>query len=215
MPTTDTEVATGYAELYADEIDAGLIEVVGPTAEAFMTPWWSPDPRPLIPVGQLHMDRRSRSFLRAPRGWRVTADTAFAEVVAACAEDRQPRWITSALTRAFEQLHAQGFAHSIEVWEGDRLIGGAFGIGFGTVFSLDSMFHRETRASKAALIALEHCLVQVGVEVIDAQWDSAHWRQHGAILTNRTEYLERLGGGQEPFVLSKEERLVEDICGAS
>ena len=196
MPTTDPDVAMGFAELYEDEVSRGLIAVLGTASGSpYHLPWWSPDPRPLIMVGGLHLDRRTREFLRSDRGWRATRDVAFDEVVASCAAGRSPQWITDGLAAAFGDLHRRGHAHSVEIWDGDELIGGLFGVRVGPVFSLDSMFFRRSHASKAALVHLQQGLPAYGVRVIDVQWDSPHWARHGAELVDRAAYLNLLRGG--------------------
>ena len=115
--------------------------------------WWSPDPRAIF---DLDGWRPHRSVGRAARraGWRFTVDAAFEDVMRACAEtggDRPATWITGDFVRAYSELHRRGLAHSVEVWEGDALVGGLYGVALGGFFGGESMFHRRTDASKAAL----------------------------------------------------------------
>jgi len=209
MPTLDDEVAAGFGELYQQDINDGLIALFdGPPQFTHHIPWWSPNPRPLIAVGELHLDRRTREFLRVDRGWTASCDTAFERVVTECARGRKPQWITDDLAAGFAMLHAEQLAHSVEIWDGDNLIGGLFGVRVGTVFSLDSMFYRTSHASKAALWDLQQRLAATDVKFIDVQWDSPHWRRHGAQLVSRERYLAILGTPSSEPALITEKRAV-------
>lgn len=138
------------------------------------------------------------------RHWRVSVDRAFDAVVAACAAPREssPRpapaqddahtWIVPAMREAYAALHRAGHAHSIEVWDADRLVGGLYGVAVGRVFCGESMFHRETEASKVALAWLCAALIDWGYTLIDVQQDTAHLRSLGAVTIPRREYLTRL-----------------------
>jgi leucyl/phenylalanyl-tRNA--protein transferase len=159
--------------------------------------WWSPDPRGVIPLDGLHV---SRSLRKASRRFEVAIDTAFAEVVAACADpDREGAWITGAIADAYGHLHELGWAHSIEVWDGDGLAGGLYGVAVGGLFAGESMFHRRTDASKVALVALVELLREDGDprRVLDIQWATDHLRTLGAVEIGRAEYLRRLDSALE------------------
>ena len=153
--------------------------------------WWSPDPRAVIPIGELHI---SRSLRRSMRSFTFTVNTAFDEVIRACADPGRPHgWIDAQIIAAYEELHALGWAHSVETRnaEGD-LVGGVYGIAIAGLFAGESMFHRETDASKAALAAL-HTLLQTNeFALFDVQWLTPHLSTLGAIDLSRTEYLRRL-----------------------
>lgn len=156
--------------------------------------WWSPDPREVLFPAEFH---RSRSLLRTLRrqALRITRDTAFAEVVAACAATRAARgtWITPEMQSAYLQLHQRGIAHSVEVWAGAELVGGLYGVRTGRVFSGESMFSRRDDASKAALAWLVDGCPAAGIELIDCQMPSAHLRSLGSRAVSRAQYLEFLG----------------------
>jgi leucyl/phenylalanyl-tRNA--protein transferase len=154
--------------------------------------WFSPDPRGIVPLGEF---APSRSLRRAARRFTVSADRAFADVVAGCADPSRPGgWITPAIRVAYGELHALGWAHSIEVWDPDgALAGGLYGVEIGGLFAAESKFHRRTDASKVALAALVERLRDAGGDrILDVQWTTPHLRSLGARDVPRAEYLERL-----------------------
>lgn len=153
--------------------------------------WWSPDPRAIIPLDGL---RVSRSLRRSLRRFEVRLDSAFDEVVAACAEpSRRGGWITPAIAEAYGRLHRLGWAHSVEAWTPDgRLAGGLYGVAVGGLFAGESMFQRETDASKVALVGLVEQLRAGGASVLDVQWLTPHLASLGAVELPRVEYLRRL-----------------------
>lgn len=156
--------------------------------------WWTPDPRMILEPGAMHLSRSLRKTLR--RGeFRVSADTAFEEVIDGCAAPRGDlagTWITPAMRRGYVDLHRQGFAHSIEVWRGDRLAGGVYGIALGRAFFGESMFSREPDASKVALANLSKLLRNWEFELIDCQVSSPHLVSLGAKEIPRKEFEARL-----------------------
>ena len=154
--------------------------------------WWSPDPRGVIPFGGL---RVSRSLRRAREHFDVRVDTAFDDVVQHCADpSREGRWITGEVAEAYARLHALGWAHSVEAWQGDRLVGGLYGVSIGGLFAGESMFHTVRDASKVALVGLvEHfCADGDPRRIIDVQWATDHLRRLGAQEWPRATYLDRL-----------------------
>jgi len=156
--------------------------------------WWSPDPRAVFWPGQVHVSRSLRKRLRDPR-IEVSADTAFAEVMWACAAPRpgQPgTWITPEMVDAYCALHELGLAHSVEVRREGRLIGGLYGVAMGAAFFGESMFSRETDGSKIALAWLSAQLAAWGFRLIDCQVPSPHLASMGAQLIGRAEFLARL-----------------------
>ncbi|HKH16197.1 MAG TPA: leucyl/phenylalanyl-tRNA--protein transferase [Solirubrobacteraceae bacterium] len=155
-------------------------------------PWFSPDPRGIVPLDDF---RPSRSLRRSARCFTVTADTAFADVIAGCADPSRPGgWITPAIRVAYERLHALGWAHSLEVWDaGGALAGGLYGVEIGGLFAAESKFHVRTDASKVALAALVERLRDAGGErLLDVQWTTPHLLALGARDVARAEYLRRL-----------------------
>lgn len=154
--------------------------------------WWSPDPRGVLPLDGL---RVSRSLRKSGRRFRVTVDRAFEPVMEACADrPDEPGWITPEFIRTYTTLHRLGWAHSVEVWNGDdRLVGGLYGIQIGGLFAGESMFHRERDASKVALVALVTRLRACpGPRLLDVQWRTDHLASLGAVAIPRAEYLARL-----------------------
>jgi leucyl/phenylalanyl-tRNA--protein transferase len=157
--------------------------------------WWSPDPRAIF---DLDTFRPHRSLMKAIRrhGWRFTTDHDFAGVMRACAAatpDRPETWITEDFVSAYTALAGRGLAHSVEVWEGAELIGGLYGVTLGGFFGGESMFHRRTDASKAAVAFLVDHLRARGFLLLDAQVPNQHLARLGAIEIARAEYLRRLG----------------------
>lgn len=154
--------------------------------------WWSPDPRAVLPLDGVHVSRSLAKVLRSGR-FTTTADTAFAAVIRACAHrPGEGSWITARMRRAYERLHALGHAHSVEVWSGDALVGGVYGVTIGAAFMGESMFHRATDASKVALVALAAHLRARGFLLLDAQLPTPHLASMGALEWPRERFLERL-----------------------
>jgi len=153
--------------------------------------WWSPDPRGVLPVDGL---RVSRSLHRSGRRYEIRVDTAFDAVVASCADPRRPGgWISPEIGAAYGELHRLGWAHSVEAWEGDELVGGLYGVATGGLFAGESMFHHRRDASKVALVALVGILDD-GVEgrLIDVQWRTEHLATLGVVEIPGAEYRRRL-----------------------
>lgn len=155
--------------------------------------WFSPNPRAIIPLDGLHISRRLARTVRSGR-FRVTVDAAFEEVMRACAEARpEATWITPSLIRGYVALNRLGWAHSLEAWDREgRLAGGLYGVALGAMFGAESMFHRETDASKVAMVALMQHAAAIGIELIDVQVLTPHTETMGAIEISRDEYLKRL-----------------------
>jgi len=156
--------------------------------------WWSPDPRAIIPLDGLQV---SRSLRRSLRRYEIRVDTAFVEVVEACADPRRPDgWITAEIRDAYVRLHELGWAHSIETWDpaDDRLVGGLYGLAVGGLFAGESMFHRATDASKVALVGLVELLCDPSAasrgRLLDVQWATPHLLSLGAREVPRRAYLD-------------------------
>ena len=144
--------------------------------------WWSPDPRMTLTPGDVRVSRSMRRLLRK-RPFRISMDTAFSEVIRQCAalrQDREGTWITPGMQQAYIRLHELGHAHSVEVHEGDALVGGLYGVAIGPMFFGESMFSLRSNASKIAFIALARQLDAWQFRLIDCQMP--------------TEHLESLGG---------------------
>ena len=154
------------------------------------TRWFSPDLRGILPLDAFHTPHGLKRALKRP-GWDLRTDTAFDEVVGACAA-REETWITPLIRRAYRELFAAGHAHSVEIWRDGELAGGLYGVAIGGAFFGESMFHRITDASKVALWHLVRILREGGFTLLDTQWTTDHLDQFGAIEIPREEYLERL-----------------------
>jgi leucyl/phenylalanyl-tRNA---protein transferase len=154
--------------------------------------WWSPDPRGVLELAELHVPRRLLRTLRSGR-FRHTINRAFGEVIRGCADRPSDGcWITPAMIGAYEELHARGHAHSLEVWAADELAGGIYGVAVGGLFAGESMFTRRRDASKVALVRLVEHLRRRGFQLFDIQFVSDHTARFGARAIPRDEYLARL-----------------------
>lgn len=153
-----------------------------------LMPWISPHPRPVLLPDGVMVPRSLRKRLRHC-GWETTMDHCFDEVIVACA-DRPETWITPGMQDAYRALHRAGVAHSLEVWSGDQLIGGLYGVLTGRVFSGESMFHRVPDASKAAVVELCSRFREAGVVIIDTQDESDHMVRLGQVLIDRADYID-------------------------
>lgn len=155
--------------------------------------WWSPDPRCVFDTDVVHVSRSLQRFLHRSN-WTLSVDQAFEDVVAACAAPRadQPgTWIDAEMTAAYAQLHHAGYAHSLEVWDGEQLVGGLYGVAVGRAFSGESMFSRAPNASKVALLAMARVLHNMGFPWLDAQVPNPHLLRMGARILPRADYLQR------------------------
>jgi len=148
--------------------------------------WVDPRLRGVLPLDGFHVSRSLAKRIRSGR-YRVSTDTVFKDVVEACA-DRGETWISQRIQASYIQLHAQGAAHSIEVWEGDRLVGGVYGVALGAAFFGESMFSRVTDASKLALAFMVHRLRAGGFRLFDTQFLTPHLASLGGREITRSEY---------------------------
>jgi len=171
--------------------------------------WWSPDPRMVLRLDELHVSRSLRRRLRSGE-YRVTLDAAFEEVMAGCAAPRAAQdgtWITPWMIDAYARLAALGHAHSVEVWAGTELAGGLYGVALGRMFFGESMFSRRPDASKVALATLVRQLGRWGFELVDCQLSTGHLSSLGGREIPRTEFLRRVArlvgrpGVPAPWVL--------------
>ena len=155
--------------------------------------WFSPDPRGILPLDTFHVPSRLARVVRSRR-FEVRVDTAFGDVMRACADRRDDdgTWISAEILASYEALHRAGLAHSVEAWRGGQLAGGLYGVHIGAAFFGESMFHRETDASKVALVALVERLIAGGFTLLDTQWVTPHLQQFGAVEIPRADYLRRL-----------------------
>ena len=160
------------------------METGGPMA------WWSPDPRGVLDPGGM---RISRSLRRSTTRYEIRVDTAFPEVLEACADPaREHGWIDGRIASAYVELHRLGWAHSVEAWDADGLAGGLYGVAIGGLFAGESMFHRRIDASKVALTGLVDLLGNGSDRLVDIQWCTPHLARLGAVELSREAYLEVL-----------------------
>jgi leucyl/phenylalanyl-tRNA---protein transferase len=158
--------------------------------------WWSPDPRFVLDVDHLQVSKRDLRSLRTA-GWRVCSDHCFINVLAACAAPRKNypgagTWLGAQMQQAYVRLHGLGFAHSVEIFDGNELIGGIYGVAVGRVFSGESMFGTRSNASKAAFVALVRGLKRLGFLYLDCQVRSDHLDRRGAVELSRGQYQQLL-----------------------
>jgi leucyl/phenylalanyl-tRNA--protein transferase len=159
--------------------------------------WWSPVHRGILPLAGL---RVSRSLRASRRRFEVTVDTAFVDVVTACADPgREARWINEAVVAGYTRLHELGWAHSVEVRRDGELVGGLYGVAIGGLFAGESMFSHATDASKVALVHLVELLrdEHAGLRLLDTQWQTPHLASLGVVEIPRAEYLLRLEAALE------------------
>lgn len=156
--------------------------------------WWSPDPRMVLFPGELKISRSLRKVLKKG-GYEIRVDSAFAEVMQACAKPRRERpgtWIHAEMISAYAALHEMGFAHSVEVWIGGELMGGLYGVAQGRMFFGESMFSRASDASKIAFVYLVIQLERRGFRMIDCQMKTAHLASLGGREIPRKEFSQKL-----------------------
>ncbi len=157
--------------------------------------WWSPDPRCVFFPAEIHVSRRLARTMRQG-SFLVTSNRAFEQVVAECAETRlaggEQTWLVPEMQLAYRRLHALGYAHSVEVWQGEKLAGGLYGVAIGRFFFGESMFHHVTDASKIALVTLCRYLAEKRFELFDCQVPNPHLFRMGATQISRAAFLDRL-----------------------
>ena len=156
--------------------------------------WIDPEQRGVLPLDSFHVPRKLRRRIR--RGdFKVTCDNAFAKVIESCAEpadNRPDTWINPAIQNLYSELHGMGFAHSIECWQDDELVGGLYGVSLGAAFFGESMFSRAPDASKVALAHLVLRLRKGGFRLLDTQFVTPHLRRFGVVEVPRQDYRSSL-----------------------
>jgi leucyl/phenylalanyl-tRNA--protein transferase len=157
--------------------------------------WWSPAPRMVLYPAEFHVSRSLRKSLRS-RGYQISVDQAFTAVIRACAAPRDARaetWLVPEMIESYAALHRAGFAHSIEVWRSEKLVGGLYGIALGQMFFGESMFSRQTDASKAAMALLAELALEQPFELIDCQIYTDHLARLGAREIDRALFQQAVG----------------------
>jgi leucyl/phenylalanyl-tRNA--protein transferase len=186
----DDLIALG-AELHLGTVLAAYRQGLFPMEVEDQLGWWSPLERGVLPLDGLQV---SRSLRRSVGRFEIRVDTAFEDVIDGCADPRREHgWITPAFRSAYVELHRLGWAHSVETWREGHLVGGLYGVAIGGLFAGESMFHRETDASKVALVGLVDLLrdEHADARVIDVQWVTDHLASLGVVGVPRTAYLRR------------------------
>jgi leucyl/phenylalanyl-tRNA--protein transferase len=153
--------------------------------------WWSPDPRLVLFPGDTHVSHSMRKLLNE-NSFKLTSDRAFEQVIAQCSQPREKQkatWITREIIDAYTSLHHAGLAHSVEVWQGERLVGGVYGVSLGRCFFGESMFHKVANASKFAFIKFAEKLFEQGFLFVDCQVPSEHLKRLGAHEISRAHFL--------------------------
>lgn len=212
MPKPDQSITP---ELLLRGYAAGIF----PMAEGRDDPaihWIDPRRRGILPLGGFHISRSLRRTILTC-GWTVTTDTAFAKTLQGCA-DRPETWINAPIFALYTDLHAAGFAHSLEVWDGETLVGGVYGVTLGAAFFGESMFSRRTDASKLALAYLVHRLRAGGFSLFDTQFLTAHLASLGGVEIPRAEYRRRLSAALDQTARFAPEGYCpspSDVAGAS
>lgn len=152
--------------------------------------WFSPDPRGVIPLDKFHIPHGLKRALKKEE-CEIKFNTSFREVMKACA-DRESTWINDEIIDSYVELHEMGYAHTVEVWYKDKLVGGLYGVSLGGAFFGESMFSNRTDASKIALVHLVRRLQDRGFVLLDTQWSTEHLKQFGCEDIVRDAYLDQL-----------------------
>lgn len=151
--------------------------------------WYTADPRGILPLGNFHIPRTLKQRVRQNR-FEIRFNYDFEGCMRGCMEGRdEGSWISDSLIRAYSQLHSMGYAHSVEAWRDGKMVGGLYGVSLGAAFFGESMFHRETDASKVALVHLVARLLERGFQLLDTQATTHHLRRFGAIDIPVDTYL--------------------------
>jgi leucyl/phenylalanyl-tRNA--protein transferase len=197
---TDGLVAIG-GDLSTERLLAAYEQGIFPWYSEGLPPmWWSPDPRALMDPERLHVSRSLEREIRRGR-FRLTFDRAFEAVMVECGRERdEGTWITPEMLAAYVELYRRGHAHSFEAWSGDRLVGGLYGVQRGALFAAESMFHRETNASKVVLATSVRASFAAGIELFDVQFLTSHLQSLGAYEIRRVEYLARVADARRKAV---------------
>ena len=163
--------------------------------------WFSPDPRALIPLDErFHISHGLRRTIKKEI-FTVTFNTHFETIMRACSKAHGDSWISPEIIRSYTRLHQEGFAHSVEVWRGDELAGGLYGVHIGAAFFGESMFHHVTDASKVAVVRLVERLREKHFKLLDTQWVTPHLARFGTYVVPKIDYLELL---REAIVVPRE-----------
>ena len=176
--------------------------------------WYSPEERGVLELENLRVSRSLRKAVQQS-GFRTTIDNDFLSVIRLCSELREETWISGEIEDAYIRLHTIGYAHSVECWLGDELVGGLYGVSINGAFFGESMFHRATNASKVALVRLVSHLRERGVELLDTQYMTDHLASLGATEVARDHYLVRLSSAVASDATFSDETPLLSVVSAS
>lgn len=157
--------------------------------------WWSPNPRMVIFPDEIHISRSLKRVLNRNL-FSITFDRCFDSIIESCGQPRKYQrgtWITVEMVAAYKRLHELGYAHSLEVWKDDVIVGGLYGVALGACFFAESMFHRISNASKFGLVRFVQILSKLNFKLVDCQIPSSHLKTMGAREISRSEFLDLLG----------------------
>jgi len=187
----------------------GAVPLLDGTPDGPLVPWVSPQPRAVLLTHRLSVPKTVRQLLRRT-GWETSLDECFTQVLERCS-GRPDTWISEDMRRAYTALHAEGGAHSVEVWEGEELVGGLYGVLSGRVFSGESMFFTRSGASKVAVVDLCRRLLEADVPLLDTQQESEHLAAMGQVLVDRAEYVSVVRSLQQATTLPRGRRQVQSL----
>jgi leucyl/phenylalanyl-tRNA---protein transferase len=194
-PTLDGIVAMGVPLTVATLVEAYSFGIFPWPHEDLPILWFSPDPRGVLDFADLHISKSLRKFM-SKMEFKVTFDKAFAQVINECAQTARPgqagTWITEPIMSAYREFHKAGYCHSVEVWHGENLVGGLYGVLIGGVFAGESMFFKKSNASKVALVALVEKLQGMGHAWMDIQMLTPVTESLGGKYISKAEYYQRI-----------------------
>lgn len=169
---------------------SAYVQGIFPMAEESEIYWYCPDPRAVLEFEQFHIPQTLKSVLKKDL-FEIRINTAFRSVIEGC-QNRKSTWISKELVQAYSNLHEKGFAHSVEAWQNDTLVGGLYGVSIGGAFMGESMFHTVPEASKVSLVYLVERLRERKFELLDIQFMTKNLKRFGATEIPREQYLKRL-----------------------
>ncbi|MEV3853179.1 leucyl/phenylalanyl-tRNA--protein transferase [Streptomyces sp. NPDC050095] len=211
LPRSETSDIADNEATYAPDVEAGDIRLLPCASNPYSILWWSPHMRYVIPTAELALGRTTRQALR-PRPWTTTVNADFDGVLNACRGTRRPRWITEPLMSSLRELRQDGWAKSIEVWDGDQLVGGLFGLALNRVFVMSSAFHRQPNAAKAAMADLARRTAAGNIRLLDAQVRTEYTVRLGSRAIPRAEYLQWLDPAErDPGILAEDRQDVQRL----
>ncbi|NMP22616.1 leucyl/phenylalanyl-tRNA--protein transferase [Sulfobacillus sp. DSM 109850] len=205
-PPGDPDIYVELEDRYGHLVESGMIKRLDMDQKRMRLPWWNPDPRSVIFQHTLHISRSLRKRIRQSK-WTTTLDEAFDEVVDLCRRGNPLSWITPEMGAAYRELQVRGRAHSIEVWEGNKLVGGMYGVVTGAVFTGESMFSLRTDASKVAMVDFGERFFSQGGMLIDTQMPNEHLCSMGAVNISRQHFVKRLEDSRTTMVTLDASRL--------